>query len=59
MMKRRLLRLFTWTLCAICPTLLGCSLKAGGWSVCFLDHANLELTVAHPHTDPNGPNNHP
>jgi len=35
--------------------LLGCSASAGGWSVCFLDHANLELSVAHPHADPNGP----
>lgn len=35
---------------------LGCSLKIGEWgSVCFLDHANLELTVQHPHDDPNGP----
>jgi len=35
--------------------LVGCSLKVGGWSACFLDHANLQITVAHPHDDPNGP----
>ena len=35
--------------------LAGCSVKAGGWSACFLDHANLELRVAHPHVDPNAP----
>jgi len=34
---------------------IGCSVKAGGWSVCFLDHTNLELSVQHPHGDPNGP----
>jgi len=39
-----------------CFMAIGCSLKIGEWgSVCFLDHANLELTVQHPHGDPNGP----
>jgi len=35
--------------------LAGCSFSAGGWSACFLDHADLSLSVAHPHnhTDPN------
>jgi len=31
----------------------GCSASAGGWSFCFLDHADLTVRVAHPHTDPN------
>ncbi len=43
-------------LVAIAIAVSGCSLKIGEWgSVCFLDHANLELTVQHPHGDPNGP----
>jgi len=33
--------------------LLGCSASAGGWSFCFLDHADLTVRVAHPHADPN------
>jgi len=35
--------------------LSGCSFSAGGWSACFLDHSNLEITVSHPHgsADPN------
>jgi len=35
--------------------LAGCSFSAGGWSACFLDHSNLEITVSHPHAgaDPN------
>jgi len=37
----------------------GCSASAGGWKFCLLDHADLTLRVAHPHTDPNGPHNHP
>ena len=32
---------------------LGCSVTAGGWSVCILDHTDLQLTIAHEHTDPN------
>jgi len=39
--------------------LLGCSASAGGWSFCFLDHADLTVRVQHPHADPNGPNNTP
>jgi len=35
-------------------TLAGCSIKAGGWSICFLDNANLTLEVAHD-LDPNAP----
>jgi len=39
-------------------SLAGCSFSAGGWSACFLDHSNLELTVSHPHgaVEPNAPN---
>jgi len=35
--------------------LTACSFSAGGWSACFLDHSNLEITVSHPHgsADPN------
>jgi len=33
----------------------GCSVSAGGWSACLLDHADLTLRVAHPHVDPNAP----
>jgi len=36
-------------------TLAGCSVTAGGWSLCLLDHTNLELSVQHPHADPNAP----
>jgi len=36
-------------------SLAGCSLTAGGWSLCLLDHSNLTLTVSHPHADPNAP----
>jgi len=43
------------TLLAVALALSGCSVKAGGWAVCFLDHTNLELSVQHSHGDPNGP----
>jgi len=35
--------------------LAGCSFSAGGWSACFLDHADLSVSVEHPHNhaDPN------
>jgi len=32
----------------------GCSITAGGWSLCLLDHTNLQLSVQHEHADPNG-----
>jgi len=36
--------------------LAGCSASAGGWSFCFLDHANLDVSIQHPHGgDPNAP----
>jgi len=35
--------------------LSGCSVTAGGWSLCLLDHTNLQLSVQHEHADPNGP----
>jgi len=31
----------------------GCSLKVGGASFCFLDHADLKVTTHHAHADPN------
>ncbi len=42
----------------LCVAISGCSFSAGGWSACFLDHSNLEITVSHPHgaVDPNAPN---
>jgi len=33
--------------------LSGCSITAGGWSLCLLDHTNLQLSVQHEHADPN------